>query len=153
MIRVNGAEHAAPDDDPRLLLSDWIRHRLGLTGTHVGCEHGVCGACTVLLDARPVRSCLLLAVQAEGHELTTIEALAAGDGPLHPVQQAFKESHGLQCGFCTPGFVMAITGYLSAHPEAGEVELEEALAGNLCRCTGYAGIRRAARRARELLRQ
>ena len=153
MIRVNGAEHPAPADDARRLLSDWLRHDLGLTGTHVGCEHGVCGACTILLDGRPVRSCLMLAIQAEGHELTTIEGLAPDPaGPLHPVQQAFKECHGLQCGFCTPGFVMAIAGFLDANANPTDAELEHAVAGNLCRCTGYAGIRRAARQARELTR-
>jgi carbon-monoxide dehydrogenase small subunit len=151
MIRVNGTDHAPPTGNPRRLLSDWLRHDLRLTGTHVGCEHGVCGACTVLLDGRAVRSCLLLAVQAEGHALTTIEALARPEDPLSPVQQAFRESHGLQCGFCTPGFVMAITSYLEAHPGATDGELEHAISGNLCRCTGYAGIRRAARRARDLM--
>jgi carbon-monoxide dehydrogenase small subunit len=151
MIRVNSTDHAAPIGDPRRLLSDWLRHDLRLTGTHVGCEHGVCGACTVLLDGRAVRSCLLLAVQAEGHAVTTIEALARPEGPLSPVQQAFKESHGLQCGFCTPGFVMAITSFLQDHDAATDDELEHAISGNLCRCTGYAGIRRAARRARDLM--
>ena len=152
MIRVNGRDYPAPED-ARRLLSDWLRHDAGLTGTHVGCEHGVCGCCTVLLDGRPVRSCLLLAVQAEGHAVTTVEGLAAPDAPLHPVQQAFKECHGLQCGFCTPGFVMAVTGLLAEHPEPTEEELAEGIAGNLCRCTGYANIRRAARRAAELMKQ
>jgi len=151
MIRVNHIECESPAGNPRRLLSDWLRHDLGLTGTHVGCEHGVCGACTVLLDGKAVRSCLLLAVQAEGHEVTTIEALTPRpEDPLSPVQQAFKESHGLQCGFCTPGFVIALTSYLETHPSATDEELEHAISGNLCRCTGYAGIRLAARRARDL---
>ncbi|HXM57513.1 MAG TPA: FAD binding domain-containing protein [Candidatus Dormibacteraeota bacterium] len=147
---VNGVERARPSADRRL-LSDYLRGELGLTGTHVGCEHGVCGCCTVLLDGRPVRSCLMLAVQAEGHEVTTIEGLA-GDGPLHPVQQAFHECHGLQCGFCTPGFVLAVTGLLAENPAPSEAEIDEGIAGNLCRCTGYASIRRSVRRAAELLR-
>jgi len=136
---------------PRQLLSDYLRAELGLTGTHVGCEHGVCGCCTVLLDGRPVRSCLLLAVQAEGHEVTTIEGLAPGGAALHPVQQAFHECHGLQCGFCTPGFVLAVTGLLAANPTPTDREIDEGIAGNLCRCTGYASIRRSVRRAAELL--
>ncbi len=149
---VNGVRRE-PAGDPRRLLSDHLRHDLGLTGTHVGCEHGVCGCCTVLLDGRPVRSCLVLAVQAEGHEVTTIEGLAAEGAELHPVQRAFHECHGLQCGFCTPGFVMALTGLLAENPDASPAQLEEGIAGNLCRCTGYASIRRAARRAAELLRE
>ena len=148
-MRVNGADHPAPTD-ARRLLSDHLRHDLGLTGTHVGCEHGVCGCCTVLLDSVPVRSCLLLAVQAEGHEVTTIEGLAADGEPLHPVQQAFHECHALQCGFCTPGFVMAVVGLLADHPAPSESEIDEGISGNLCRCTGYASIRRAVRRAAEL---
>lgn len=148
---VNGTDRPAPST-ARRLLSDYLRHELGLTGTHVGCEHGVCGCCTVLLDGRPVRSCLMFAIQAEGHEVTTIEGLTAPQAPLHPVQQAFKECHGLQCGFCTPGFVMAITGLLSEQPEPTAEQIEEGIAGNLCRCTGYAGIRRAAVRAAELWR-
>lgn len=151
MIRVNGSEREAPDD-ARRLLSDWLRQDAGLTGTHVGCEHGVCGCCTILFDGRPMRSCLLLAVQADGHEITTVEALAAAGAPLHPVQQAFKECHGLQCGFCTPGFVMAVVGLLAEHPEPTEEQLAEGIAGNLCRCTGYANIRRSVRRAAELMR-
>ena len=147
-MKVNGADHPAPAH-PRRLLSDYLRHELGLTGTHVGCEHGVCGCCTVLLDGASVRSCLMLAVQAEGHQVTTIEGLAP-DGPLHPVQQAFHETHGLQCGFCTPGFVMSVVGLLSRNPNPTDRDIEEGISGNLCRCTGYASIRRAVRRAVEL---
>ena len=151
-ISVNGVSRPAPRSQRRL-LSDYLRGELGLTGTHVGCEHGVCGCCTVLLDGRPVRSCLLLAVQAEGHEVTTIEGLAPDGGPLHPVQQAFHECHGLQCGFCTPGFVLAVTGLLAERPDPTPAEIDEGIAGNLCRCTGYASIRRSVRRAAELLRE
>jgi carbon-monoxide dehydrogenase small subunit len=149
-VKVNGVEREPPASGRRL-LSDYLRHDLGLTGTHVGCEHGVCGCCTVLLDGAPVRSCLMLAVQAAGHEVTTIEGLAPPGQPLHPVQQAFKECHGLQCGFCTPGFVMAVTGFLAENPSPTPQEVEEGIAGNLCRCTGYASIRRAVQRAAELL--
>jgi carbon-monoxide dehydrogenase small subunit len=148
-VRVNG-EDRPPPSSARRLLSDYLRQELELTGTHVGCEHGVCGCCTVLLDGRPVRSCLLLAVQAEGHDVTTIEGLARGEA-LHPVQQAFHEEHGLQCGFCTPGFVLAIAGLLAKNPQPSEQEIEEGIAGNLCRCTGYASIRRSVRRASQLL--
>ncbi len=148
-MRVNGVEHpAAPDS--RRLLSDHLRHDLGLTGTHVGCEHGVCGCCTVLLDGQPIRSCLMLAVQAEGHEITTVEGLTRDGAPLHPVQQAFHECHALQCGFCTPGFVMSVVGLLAEHPSPTAAEIDEGISGNLCRCTGYASIRRAVRRAAEL---
>ncbi|MEA2644513.1 MAG: aerobic carbon-monoxide dehydrogenase small subunit [Chloroflexota bacterium] len=148
-MKVNDVNHPAPTD-PRRLLSDHLRHDLGLTGTHVGCEHGVCGCCTVLLDGLAVRSCLMLAVQAEGHDVTTIEGLARDGEPLHPVQQAFHECHGLQCGFCTPGFVMSVVGLLQKHPDPTPEQLEESITGNLCRCTGYASIRRAAHRAVEL---
>jgi carbon-monoxide dehydrogenase small subunit len=126
--------------EPRLLLSDFLRHDLGLTGTHVGCEHGVCGACTVLLDGEPVRSCLMLAVQADGHDVTTVEGLAPGPNELHPLQQAFWESHGLQCGFCTPGFLMTLVPFLEENPKPTEDEVRHALSGNLCRCTGYQHI-------------
>jgi carbon-monoxide dehydrogenase small subunit len=137
-VTVNGTpvERAV---EPRLLLSDFIRGDLGLTGTHVGCEHGVCGACTILLDGQPVRSCLLFAVQTDGHEITTVEALGTPDH-LHPVQEAFQEAHGLQCGFCTPGILMTIVPYLEENPQPTEAEVREALAGNLCRCTGYQHI-------------
>src|ERR1700757_1118037 len=128
---------------PRLTLADFLRERCQLTGTHLGCEHGVCGACTVLLDGRAVRSCLVLAVQARGHEITTIEGLAA-DGQLTPVQQAFIDNHGLQCGFCTPGFIMSMTALLERIPDPSEEELRDGLSGNLCRCTGYQGILKAA---------
>ncbi len=148
-MKVNGVEHPAPTD-ARRLLSDHLRHDLGLTGTHVGCEHGVCGCCTVLLDGAPIRSCLMLAVQAEGHEVTTIEGLARDGEPLHPVQQAFHECHALQCGFCTPGFVMSVVGLLAQHAKPSAQEIDEGIAGNLCRCTGYASIRRAVDRAVEL---
>ncbi len=148
-MKVNGVERPAPTD-ARRLLSDHLRHELGLTGTHVGCEHGVCGCCTVLLDGAPVRSCLMLAVQAEDHEVTTIEGLAGANDELHPVQQAFHECHALQCGFCTPGFVMSVVGLLEQHRKPSAQEIEEGIAGNLCRCTGYASIRRAVGRAVEL---
>jgi aerobic carbon-monoxide dehydrogenase small subunit len=150
-VRVNGIERPAPQS-ARRLLSDFLRHDLGLTGTHVGCEHGVCGCCTVLLDGAPVRSCLMLAVQAEGHDLRTIEGLARDGEALHPVQQAFHECHGLQCGFCTPGFVMSVVGLLAQHPNPTAQQIEEGISGNLCRCTGYASIRRAVGRAVELTR-
>jgi carbon-monoxide dehydrogenase small subunit len=135
--------------EPRLLLSDFLRHELGLTGTHVGCEHGVCGACTVLFDGQPVRSCILLAVQADGHELTTVEGLSPGPEQLHPLQQAFWESHGLQCGFCTPGFLMTLVPFLEENPDPSEAEIRQALSGNLCRCTGYQHIVDAVKLAAE----
>ncbi|MPZ60255.1 MAG: 2Fe-2S iron-sulfur cluster binding domain-containing protein [Propionibacteriales bacterium] len=124
----------------RRLLSDALRHDLGLTGTHVGCEHGVCGACTVLIDGEPTRSCLMLAVAAEGHEITTVEGLAEDDGTLGPVQRAFKECHGLQCGFCTPGFLTTVTAGLRDNPAPTREEARDMVAGNLCRCTGYQNI-------------
>lgn len=126
--------------EPRLLLSDFLRHDLGLTGTHVGCEHGVCGACTILLDGAAVRSCLMLAVQADGHTLQTVEGLAPDPDELHPIQQAFWEAHGLQCGFCTPGFLMTLVPFLQENPNPTEAEIREAISGNLCRCTGYQHI-------------
>ncbi len=137
----------------RRLLSDALRHDLGLTGTHVGCEHGVCGACTVLLDGRPVRSCLLLAATVEGQEVTTVEGLAADDGTLHPVQQAFRDCHGLQCGFCTPGFLTTIAAYLDDNPDPTEDDALDAVSGNLCRCTGYQNIKAAVLRAAEIRRE
>jgi aerobic-type carbon monoxide dehydrogenase small subunit (CoxS/CutS family) len=147
-IEINGETYER-EIEPRLLLSDFIRHEAGLTGTHVGCEHGVCGACTVQLDGEPVRSCLMLAVQAEGHSLRTVEDLAAEDGTLHPLQQAFHECHGLQCGFCTPGFLMSIEPLLAEGRDYDEREIRQALAGNLCRCTGYQNIVKATALAAE----
>ena len=126
------------DVEPRTLLSDFLRHDLRLTGTHVGCEHGVCGACTVQVDGEPVRSCLMFAVQIDGRSVRTVEALA--DGDLHPLQRAFHEAHALQCGFCTAGFLMSLEPFLREHPDPSEGEVREALAGNLCRCTGYEAI-------------
>ena len=126
--------------EPRMLLSDFLRHVLGLTGTHVGCEHGVCGCCTVLIDGTAVRSCLTLAVQAEGRAVTTVEALAARDGALNPLQQAFQNNHALQCGFCTPGILISFTDFLARNPKPSEAEVVDVLSGHLCRCTGYAGI-------------
>ncbi|HLJ69412.1 MAG TPA: (2Fe-2S)-binding protein [Chloroflexota bacterium] len=134
----------------RLLLSDFLRGTLGLTGTHVGCEHGVCGCCTVLLDGEPVRSCLLFAVQTHGRAIRTVEGLAP-DGALHPLQAAFREEHALQCGFCTPGFLMTLIPFMDENPAPSEEEIRAALSGNLCRCTGYQNIVRAVRRAGEHL--
>ena len=145
---VNDREYRDPTD-PRRLLSDYLRHDLVRTGTHVGCGYGVCGCCTVLLSGDPVRSCLLLAVQVGGRTVNTVEGLAS-EGRLHPVQQAFKECHGLQCGFCTPGFLMVAAALLGENPWPSDEEIDEAISGNLCRCTGYANIRRAVRRAAEL---
>ena len=125
--------------EPRLLLSDFLRHELGLTGTHVGCEHGVCGACTVLVDEQPVRSCLMFAVQADGLEVMTVEGLGTVEN-LHPLQEAFWEAHGVQCGFCTPGFLMTLIPFLKENPDPSEEEIREAISGNLCRCTGYQHI-------------
>jgi len=138
-IEING-EPCRGEIEPRTLLSDFIRHTAGLTGTHVGCEHGVCGACTVQLDGETVRSCLMLAVQAKGRSVLTVEGLAPGDAALHPLQRAFHEHHALQCGFCTPGFLLAAEALLRERPDPTEREVREALAGNLCRCTGYEGI-------------
>ncbi|MEZ5100129.1 MAG: (2Fe-2S)-binding protein [Thermoleophilia bacterium] len=140
-VTVNGRLHERVVAEPRLLLSDFLRHELGLTGTHVGCEHGVCGCCTIRLDGEAVRSCLLFAVQADGAEIVTIEGLARGE-ELHPIQAAFRECHGLQCGFCTPGFVMAVDAYLEEvrRPDLTDEEVREAISGNLCRCTGYQNI-------------
>jgi carbon-monoxide dehydrogenase small subunit len=139
--------------EPRSHLGDVLRDGLDLTGTHLGCEHGVCGACTVLLDGEPVRSCLVLAASADGCEVTTIEGLAGPDGALHPVQQAFVDCHGLQCGVCTPGFVTTIAAYLRENPDPTEDDALEAVSGNLCRCTGYQNIKAAVLRAAELARE
>jgi carbon-monoxide dehydrogenase small subunit len=138
-LSVNGVSYRRGVES-RVLLSDFLRHDLLLAGTHVGCEHGVCGACTVLLDGAPVRSCLMLAVQANGHELSTVEGLATLAGELHPVQQAMHDHHGLQCGYCTPGILMTMTAFLQENPQPSEHEAREALSGNLCRCTGYQNI-------------
>ena len=145
-VTVNGTsyERAVP---PRLLLSDFLRHELALTGTHVGCEHGVCGACTVLLDGAAVRACLLFAVQADGHALTTVEGLAPDAETLHPLQEAFRETHALQCGFCTPGLLLLLVPFLEENPTPTDAEIREALSANLCRCTGYQNIVAAVKRA------
>ena len=137
-VTVNGTRYER-SVEPRLLLSDFLRQELGLTGTHVGCEHGVCGACTVLLDGAAVRSCLVFAVQSEGRAVDTVEGLSQ-DGALHPLQQAFHEAHALQCGFCTPGILLSLIPWLRQHPHPTEPEIRAALSGNLCRCTGYANI-------------
>jgi carbon-monoxide dehydrogenase small subunit len=136
---VNG-QRCTRQVEARILLSDFIRHELGLTGTHVGCEHGVCGACTILVDGVPMRSCLLLAVQANGRELSTVEGLAPAPDRLHPLQEAFRATHALQCGFCTPGILMTMTAFLAENPSPTESQVREALSGNLCRCTGYQHI-------------
>ena len=138
-LTLNGRKLTA-EAEPRTLLSDFLRHSLGATGTHVGCEHGICGCCTVLIDGVAARSCLTLAVQAEGREVTTVESLAAADGTLNPLQQAFRNKHALQCGFCTPGILMSFTDYLARNPQPSTEEIREVLSGHLCRCTGYAGI-------------
>ena len=150
-MTVNGEEREA-SVEPRLTLADFLRERCHLTGTHLGCEHGVCGACTVLVDGRPMRSCLLFAVGVEGAEITTVEGCRAADGGLGPVQQAFQDCHGLQCGFCTPGFVTTVTAWLREHPDPTEEQAREAIGGNLCRCTGYQNIVASVLRAAELLR-
>lgn len=137
-LTINGTDYMR-DIEPRLLLSDFLRHEIGLTGTHVGCEHGVCGACTVLFDGAPVRSCLMLAIQAQGHDVRTVESLGTPDD-LHPVQTAFHDAHGLQCGFCTPGILMTLVPYLEQNPNPTEDDIREAISGNLCRCTGYQHI-------------
>jgi carbon-monoxide dehydrogenase small subunit len=140
-VTVNGVRYERAVE-PRRLLSDFVRHDLGLTGTHVGCEHGVCGACTVLLDGVAVRSCLLFAAQLDGHEIGTVEGLAPSHdvSALHPLQAAFRETHGLQCGFCTPGFLMTLVEFLEHNPTPTESEIRQAVSGNLCRCTGYQHI-------------
>jgi len=149
-VTVNG-ERRGGAVEPRKTLADFLREDLRLTGTHLGCEHGVCGACSVLLDGRAVRSCLVFAVQVDGAEITTVEGLAP-EGELNPVQAAFQAEHGLQCGFCTPGFVVSATALLERNPDPTDREIEEGLSGNLCRCTGYQGILRAVRSAAVTLR-
>jgi len=150
-LTVNGKPYERTVEG-RLTLGDFLRHEIGLTGTHFGCEHGVCGACTVLVDGRSARSCLTFAVQANGREVTTIEGLAEADGSLNALQQAFREHHGLQCGFCTPGMLMTLTELLRDNPDPSEAEVRDVLTGNLCRCTGYAGIVAAALAAAKTLR-
>jgi carbon-monoxide dehydrogenase small subunit len=150
-MTVNGVRHQV-EVETRVTLADCLRHHLELTGTHLGCEHGVCGACTVIVDGRTARSCLMLAVQADGAEIATIEGLAGDDGALHPLQQAFHDKHGLQCGFCTPGILMTLKEMLQEHPAPDEDEIREALSGHLCRCTGYQNIVAAALDAAARLR-
>ncbi len=148
-VTVNGTPYQR-EVEPRLLLSDFLRQHLDLTGTHVGCEHGVCGACTVLVDEEPVRACLMFAVQADGAAVTTVEGLApGGESSLHPLQAAFREAHALQCGYCTPGILMSMVAFLRDHASPSEQDIREALSGHLCRCTGYANIVRAVRLAHD----
>jgi carbon-monoxide dehydrogenase small subunit len=149
-LTVNGIRHEQAVE-PRLLLSDFLRHDLGLSGTHVACEHGVCGACTILLDGEPVRSCLIFAVQAHGHSVTTVEGLGTID-QLHPVQEAFRQAHGVQCGFCTPGILTTVVAFLAENSDPSEEEIREALSGNLCRCTGYQHIVDAVRLAAQSMK-
>jgi carbon-monoxide dehydrogenase small subunit len=148
-VTVNGTEYQRTIE-PRMLLSDFLRHELKLTGTHVGCEQGVCGTCTILLNGQSVRSCLMFAVQAQGHEVTTVEALGTVEN-LHPLQAAFQEAHGLQCGFCTPGFLMTLVPFLEQNPNPSDAEIREAISGNLCRCTGYQKIVESVRLAADML--
>jgi carbon-monoxide dehydrogenase small subunit len=149
-LTVNGSLHEL-QVEPRLLLSDFLRYELGLTGTHVGCEHGVCGSCTVLFDGEPVRSCLMFAVQADGHEIRTVEDLGTME-EMHPLQQAFQDAHAVQCGFCTPGILMTLLPFLEENPDPNEAEIREAISGNLCRCTGYQHIVDAVKLAAERMR-
>ena len=150
-ITVNGKEYSR-EVEPRMLLSDFVRHELGLTGTHVGCEHGVCGACTIIFDGESARSCLMFAVQADGHYIETVENLSTDPESLHPLQQAFWEAHGLQCGFCTSGILMSLIPFLEKNPDPTEDDIRHALSGNLCRCTGYQHIVDAVRLAAERMR-
>ena len=150
-LTVNGTSYTRAVE-PRLLLSDFVRNELGLTGTHVGCEHGKCGACTVLVDGRAVRACLMFAVQADGRSVETIEGLAAGVDSLHPIQRAFIDCHGLQCGFCTPGMINSTRALLAANPAPTDEEIRQGLAGNICRCTGYVNIVKAVRQAAAQMR-
>jgi len=147
-ITVNDKEYKR-EIEPRMLLSDFLRHELGLTGTHVGCEHGVCGACTIMFDGESARSCLMFAVQADGHFVTTVEGLTEDKDNLHPLQQSFWEAHGLQCGYCTPGILMTMIPFLKQNPDPTEDEIRHALSGNLCRCTGYQHIVDAVKLAAE----
>lgn len=150
---VNGKSYQR-EIEPRLLLSDFLRHELNLTGTHVGCEHGSCGACTILLDGEAVRSCIMFAVQANGHAITTVEGLTPGGdlSKLHPLQEAFREKHGLQCGYCTPGFLMTLVPFLQENPNPTEEEIRVALSGNICRCTGYQNIVEAVKLAAQMVK-
>jgi carbon-monoxide dehydrogenase small subunit len=148
-VTVNGTRYERRVE-PRLLLSDFLRHELGLTGTHVGCEHGVCGTCTIVFDGQPIRSCLMFAVQADGHDILTVEGLGTVDN-LHPLQEAFRDAHALQCAFCTPGFLMTLVPFLENNPNPTEEEIREAIAGNLCRCTGYHNIVEAVKLAAEMM--
>ena len=150
-VTVNEKEYTR-EVEPRLLLSDFLRHEPGLTGTHVGCEHGVCGACTILFDGESMRSCLIFAVQADGHSITTVEGLAKDKDNLHPLQQSFWEAHGLQCGYCTPGILMTLIPFLKQNPDPTEDEIRHALSGNLCRCTGYQHIVDAVKLAAEKMK-
>jgi aerobic carbon-monoxide dehydrogenase small subunit len=149
-VNVNGKDYRCTVE-ARLLLSDFLRHELNLTGTHVGCEHGVCGACTVLFDGQPVRSCLMFAVQADGHEIMTVEGLGTPE-KLHPIQEAFWEAHGAQCGFCTPGILMTLVPFLESNPDPDEKDIRHAISGNLCRCTGYQHIVDAVKLAAEKMK-
>ncbi|MGG3886640.1 (2Fe-2S)-binding protein [Brevibacillus panacihumi] len=149
-VTVNGKKRTETVET-RMLLSDFIREQLRLTGTHLGCEHGVCGACTVLVNGKAARSCLMLAVQADGFAIDTVESLVREDGSLHPLQQAFSDNHALQCGFCTPGFMMTLVDFLQENPNPSEGEIREAISGNLCRCTGYANIVKAVEQASQAL--
>lgn len=150
-LRVNGEPHSGVAE-PRMLLSDFLRHAVGLTGTHVGCEQGVCGACTVLVEGQPVRSCLTFAVQARGKDVETVEGLAV-NGEMHPIQQAYQQEHGLQCGFCTPGFLMSTKAFLAENPDPSVEDIREYMSGNVCRCTGYQGIVAAVQKAAELAKE
>lgn len=151
-LTVNETQYTR-DVEPRLLLSDFLRHELGLTGTHVGCEHGVCGACTILFDGESMRSCLIFAVQADDHSVTTVEGLAPDKDNLHPLQQSFWEAHGLQCGYCTPGILMTLVPFLKQNPNPTEDEIRHAISGNLCRCTGYQHIVDAVKLAADKMRE
>lgn len=150
-VTINGSAHDY-EVESRLLLSDFLRHEVGLTGTHVGCEHGVCGSCTILFEGAAVRSCLMFAVMADGHEIQTVEILGEPHN-LHPIQEAFHEAHGLQCGFCTPGILMTLVPFLENNPDPTEIEIREAISGNLCRCTGYQHIVDAVKLAAENMRE
>jgi carbon-monoxide dehydrogenase small subunit len=151
-VEINGSR-VQSSVEPRLLLADFLRDEVGLTGTHLGCEHGVCGACTVQLDGDPVRSCLMFAVQADGHRISTVEGLAPSDEQLHPIQQAFHEFHALQCGFCTPGILMTVEAFLREHEDPTPEEVKTMLSGNLCRCTGYQNIITAVLEAAKRMRE